>query len=98
MIFQPLLPFADVPVTDPTQARYHAIALCLAGKVEPRQQAGLLNISYSTVSRWLEQFREEGMQGLFPASGYSREPYTPKRIIVSLIYFKCCVPKASDRN
>ncbi len=38
------------------------------------------------------------MQGLFPASGYSREPYTPERIIVSLIYFKCCVPKASDRE
>lgn len=38
------------------------------------------------------------MQGLFSASGYSREPYTPERIIVSLIYFKCCVPKASDRE
>lgn len=38
------------------------------------------------------------MQGLFPASGYSREPYTPERIIVSLIYFKCCLPKASDRE
>ena len=38
------------------------------------------------------------MQGLFPASGFSREPYTPERIIVSLIYFKCSVPKASDRE
>lgn len=98
MSVQPLLPFADVPVTDPTQARYHAIAPCLAGKVEPQQQARLLNISYSTVSRWLKQFREEGMRGLFPASAYQREPYTPERIIVSLIYFKCCVPKASDRE
>ena len=98
MSVQPLLPFEDVPVTDPTQARYHAIAPCLAGKIEPRQQAKLLNFSYSTVSRWLKQFREEGMQGLFPASAFNREPYTPERIIVSLIYFKCCLPKASDRE
>lgn len=98
MSIQPLLPFADVPVTDPTQARYHAIAPCLAGKVEPHQQAKLLNLSYSTVSRWLKQFREDGMRGLFPASGHNRESYTPERIIVSLIYFKCCVPKASDRE
>lgn len=98
MSIQPLLPFADVPITDPTQARYHAIAPCLAGKTQPRQQAKLLNLSYSTVSRWLKQFREDGMQGLFPVSGSSREPYTPERIIVSLIYFKCCVPKAADRE
>lgn len=38
------------------------------------------------------------MPGLFPASGYSREPSTPERIIVSLIYFKCCVPKAASRE
>ena len=98
MVVQPLLPFEDVPITDPTQARYHAIAPCLAGKTQPRQQAVLLNLSYSTVSRWLKQFREEGMKGLLPASTYSREPYTPERIIVSLIYFKCCVPKAADRE
>ena len=98
MSIQPLLPFADVPITDPTQARYHAIAPCLAGVVEPRQQAKLLNFSYSTVSRWLKQFREEGMKGLFPAAAYDREPYTPERIIVFLIYFKCCVRKASDRQ
>lgn len=53
MSVQLLLPFADVPVTCDVQARYHAIAPCLAGKVEPRQQAVLLNLSYSTVSRWL---------------------------------------------
>lgn len=98
MSVQPLLPFEDVPITDQTQARYHAIAPCLAGKIEPREQAKLLNFSYSTVSRWLKQFREEGMRGLFPASGYSREPYTPERIVVSLVYFKCCVPKASNRE
>lgn len=98
MHLQPLLPFEDVPVTCPTQARYHAIAPCLAGKVQPRQQAGLLNMSYSTVSRWLKQFREEGMPGLFPAAADNREPYTPERIIVSLIYFKCCVPKAANRE
>lgn len=98
MSIQPLLPFEDVPITCPTQARYHAIAPCLAGKVEPRQQARLLNLSYSTVSRWLKQFREEGIPGLFPASCHGREPYTPEKIIVSLIYFKCCVPKAASRE
>ena len=98
MSVQLLLPFADIPITDPTQARYHAIVPCLAGKIEPQQQAKLLNFSYSTVARWLKQFRDEGMPGLFPASGYRREPYTPERIIVSLIYFKCCVPKTSDRE
>ena len=60
MFVQPMLPFADVPVTCDVQARYHAIAPCLAGKAQPRQQAQLLNLSYSTVSRWLKQFREEG--------------------------------------
>ena len=95
---QPMLPFADVPVNCPTQAKYHAIAPCLAGRIEPKQQAKLLNLSYSTVSKWLKQFREEGMPGLFPAAGYSRGPYTPERIIVSLIYFKCCVPRAADRE
>ena len=98
MSVQPLLPFEDVPVTCEVQARYHAIAPCLAEKVEPRQQARLLNLSYSTVSRWLKQFREDGIQGLFPAYAQGREPYTPERIIVSLIYFKCCVPKAADRE
>jgi transposase len=93
-----MLPFADVPLTCSIQERYHVIVPCLAGTVEPRQQAKLLNLSHSTVSRWLKQFREAGMPGLFPANGYSREPYTPEKIIVSLIYFKCCVPKASDRE
>ena len=92
------LPFEDVPVTCSVQSRYHAIAPCLAGTVAPRRQAELLNFSYSTVSRWLKQFREEGMRGLFPSNEYAREPYTPERVIVSLIYFKCCVPKASDRE
>ncbi len=95
MTIQPMLPFADVPVTCQTQARYHAIAPCLA---EPKQQAKLLSLSYSTVSRWLRQFREEGMPGLFSFAGDGREPYTPERIIVSLIYFKCCVPKAANRE
>lgn len=98
MSIQSMLPFEEVPITCPTQAKYHAIAPCLARQIEPKQQAKLLNLSYSTVSRWLRQFREDGMQGLFPASGYSREPYTPEKIIVSLIYFKCCVPRVSDRE
>ena len=98
MTIQPMLPFADVPVTCQTQARYHAIAPCLAGAAEPKQQAKLLNLSYSTVSRWLRQFREEGMPGLFAFAGDGREPYTPERIIVSLIYFKCCIPQAANRE
>lgn len=98
MSIQPLLPFEDVPVTCGVQARYHAIAPCLAEKVAPRQQAKLLNLSYSTVSRWLKQFREDGIPGLMPAAGHNRDPYTPERIIVSLIYFKCCVPRAADRE
>ena len=98
MTIQPLLPFAEVPVTCPTQAKYHAIAPCLAGQVEPKQQAKLLNLSYSTVSKWLKRFREDGMPGLCPAGNYNREPYTAEKIIVSLIYFKCCVPKASSRE
>ena len=98
MAVQLALPFDDVPVTCPTQAKYHAIAPCLAGQTSPRHQAELLNFSYSTVSRWLKQFREEGMRGLFAPQQYSREPYTPEKVIVSLIYFKCCVPKVSDRE
>lgn len=98
MSVQLRLPFEDIPVTCDVQARYHAIAPCLAGKAQPRQQAQLLNLSYSTVSRWLKQFREEGIPGLIPGCSGGREPYTPERIIVSLIYFKCCVPKASGRE
>lgn len=51
MSIQPMLPFEDVPVTCPAQAKYHAIAPCLAEQIEPRQQAKLLNLSYSTVSK-----------------------------------------------
>ena len=40
----------------------------------------------------------QGMPGLFPATQYPREPYTPERIIVQLIFFKCCAPKAGDRE
>ncbi len=38
------------------------------------------------------------MPGLFPATQYPREPQTPERIIVMLLYYKCCVPTASDRE
>jgi len=98
MSIQLRLPFEYVPVTCPTQAKYHAIAPCLTEQIEPRQQARLLNLSYSTVSKWLKQFRAEGMKGLLPSSNINREPYTPERIIVSLIYFKCCVPQAASRE
>jgi len=38
------------------------------------------------------------MPGLFPATEYPREPYPPERAIVMLIYAKCLVPKAGDRE
>jgi len=37
MSIQPLLPFEDVPVTCQVRANYHAIAPCLAKKIEPRK-------------------------------------------------------------
>jgi hypothetical protein len=75
MSIQLRLPFEYVPVTCPTQAKYHTIAPCLTEQIEPRQQARLLNLSYSTVSKWLKQFRAEGMKGLLPSSNINREPY-----------------------
>lgn len=92
------LRFGEVPVTDKTQQRYHAIAPCLAGRLTPSQQAAALDLSYRTVSRWLRQFREEGMPGLFPSAHFPREPQTEERVIVMLVYYKCCVPSASDRE
>jgi hypothetical protein len=43
MIVQLALRFDEVPVTDQTQSRYHAIAPCLAGKliVLPRIRTSL---------------------------------------------------------
>jgi transposase len=98
MSTQLAFPFADVPVTCPIQRRYHAIAPLLAGHSSMAEQAQALSIGYSTVSRWLREFRERGMPGLFPAHEYARGPYTPERVIVVLVYFKCCAPKASARE
>jgi transposase/transposase InsO family protein len=95
---QLLLSFDDVPVTCPAQRRYHAIAPCLAGKRTATEQARTLDLSYGTVHRWLRQFREDGMPGLFPTAHYPREPQTPERLIVLLVYYKCCVPSATDRE
>jgi len=92
------LRFDEVGVNCPVQQRYHAIAPCLAGKSSPAETARSLDISYSTVTRWLRQFRAEGMPGLFPATEYPREPYTPERVIVTVLYYKCCAPRASDRE
>jgi transposase len=98
MPVQLALAFDAVPVTCEVQKRYHSIAPCLAGVATPAEQAQALNLGYSTVTRWLREFREEGMPGLFPATQYPREPYTPERVIVQLIFFKCCAPKAGDRE
>ncbi|HKX31680.1 MAG TPA: helix-turn-helix domain-containing protein [Blastocatellia bacterium] len=65
---------------------------------EPEEHAGALGLSYSTICRWLRQFREAGLPGLFPATEYPREPQTPELVIVTLLYYKCCVPRASDRE
>jgi hypothetical protein len=90
------LSFDAVPVTCEVQQRYHSIAPCLAGVKSPAEQAQALNLGYSTVTRWLRQFREKGLPGLFLETQYPREPYTPERVIVQLIFFKCCAPKAGD--
>jgi len=95
---QPVLCFDAVPVTCEVQHRYHAIAPCLAGTKTPVEQARALNLADSTITRWLRDFRKNGMPGLFPASQYPREPYTPERVIVQLLFFKCCAPKAGDRE
>ena len=95
---QLLLRFSDVPVTCDVQDRYHSIAPVLAGQASVTQQAHVLNLTYQTICRWLRDFRERGMPGLFSASEFPREPYTPERVIVTLLYFKCCAPKASDRE
>ncbi len=98
MSVQLALHFDEVPITCETQQRYHYIAPCLAGKRSAEEQEDALGLSYSTVCRWLRQFREEGMRGLFPATDYPREPQTPEQVIVTLLYYKCCVPSASDRE
>lgn len=89
------LPFEEVPITCPVQERYHEIAPVLAKKITPDKQAEKLNISYGTIMRRLREFREKGMEGLFDQKP-QRQAYTPERVIVTLIYYKCCAPKASD--
>jgi transposase len=92
------LAFDEVPVTCPAQGRYHAIAPVLAGKLTAREQAAQLNLSYGQVAQWLREFRTRGLAGLVPARPPRREPYTPERIVVSLLYWKCCAPTASSRE
>lgn len=92
------LSFDAVPITCEVQQRYHSIAPCLAGVSTPAEQAQALNLGYSTIARWLREFREKGLPSLFSDSQYPREPYTPERVIVQLLYFKCCAPKAGDRE
>jgi hypothetical protein len=57
------LRFDEVPITCPTQQRYHAIAPCLAGHCSPADIARHLDVSYATGARWLREFRDnrEGM-------------------------------------
>ncbi len=60
MSVQLALRFDEVPITCETQQRYHSISPCLAGKRSAEEQADAIGLSYSTVCRWLRQFREEG--------------------------------------
>jgi Homeodomain-like domain len=83
------LRFDEVPITCPAQKRYHIIEPCLAGRCAPVDIARQLDISYATVTRWLCEFRDKGLPGLFPATQYPREPYTPEKIIVTLVAYKC---------
>ena len=71
------LAFDVVPVTCAVQQRYHSIAPCLARISTPAEQAQALNVGYSTVTRWLREFRDKGMPGLFSETQYPRDPYTP---------------------
>jgi transposase len=98
MSVQLALRFDEVPITCETQQRYNSISPCLAGKRSAEEQADALGLSYSTVCRWLRQFREEGMPGLFPATEYPREPQTPERVIVTLLIYKGQAPRASQRE
>src|SRR5215813_2092892 len=98
MSVQLALRFDEVPITCEIQQRYHSIAPCLAGKRSAEEQADALRLSYSTVCRWLRQFREKGMPGLFPTTEYPREPQTPEHIIVALLFYKACAPQSSDRE
>jgi len=98
MSIQLALRFDEVPITCETQQRYHSISPCLAGRRSAEEQADALGLSYSTVCRWLRKFREEGMPGLFPATQYPREPQTPEHVIVTLLFYKTCAPRASDRE
>ena len=85
--------FDEVPITCPAQERYHTIAPILSGKCSPAEQAVRLNLGYSTVTRWLRQFREEGLPGLFPANQYSRGPYTTERVIRATAPFQMLRPE-----
>ena len=57
--------FSEVPVSYEAQERYQTIAPCLASKLSAAEQSQALSLSDSTVARWLRQFRNQGMPGLF---------------------------------
>jgi transposase len=92
------LRFDDVPITCPVQERYHAIAPVLAGRVTPIDRARVPSVSYATVMRWISEFRDKGMPGLFDQTQFPRRPTTPEKVVVLLVFYKCCAPKASDRE
>jgi transposase len=38
------------------------------------------------------------MPGLFPESQFLRGPYTPERLVVTILFWKCCLPSLSHRE
>ena len=71
------LAFDAVPGTCEVQERYHSIAPCLADVRAPAEQAQALNLGYSTITRWLRDFREEGLPGFFPQRITRANPTSP---------------------
>ena len=62
------------------------------------EHADAIGLSYSAVCRWLRKCREEGMLRLFPATDYPREPQPPEQVIVTLLFYRTCASRASDRE
>ena len=54
----------------------------------PAERAKALNLSCATIQQGLRDCHERGMPGLFGRTEYPRGPYTPERIIVTLVSFK----------
>jgi transposase/transposase InsO family protein len=94
---QLLLPFEEMPIASyRSQNRYQPLKPILGEITSEQEQTHALNLFYGTITNWLWQFREERMRKSCEQQHHKREPYTPERVIVAILYFKSCVPKISD--